>query len=69
MTAAASFSNQIGDGGKDLATLLAAILTWSGSWFIFSLTYVKFDRKFNYSIIIASLTKLLISAKLKELEF
>ena len=28
---AASFSNKIG-GGKDLATLLAAVLTWSGYW-------------------------------------
>ena len=27
---AASFSNKIGGGGKDLSTLLAAVLTWSG---------------------------------------
>ena len=32
MAAAASFSNKIGGGGKDLATLLAAVLTWSGYW-------------------------------------
>ena len=31
--AAASFSYKIGGGGKDLATLLAAVLTWSGYWF------------------------------------
>ena len=30
--AAASFSYKIGGGGKDLATLLAAVLTWSGYW-------------------------------------
>ena len=30
MAAAASFSYKIGGGGKDLATLLAALLTWSG---------------------------------------
>ena len=31
--AAASLSNKIGSGGgKDLATLLAAVLTWSGYW-------------------------------------
>ena len=28
----ASFSNKIGGSGKDLATLLAAVLTWSGYW-------------------------------------
>ena len=27
-----SFSYKIGGGGKDLATLLAAVLTWSGYW-------------------------------------
>ena len=32
MAAAASFSYKIGAGGKDLATLLAAVLTWSGYW-------------------------------------
>ena len=32
LAAAASFSNKIGGGGKDLATLLAAVLTWSGYW-------------------------------------
>ena len=32
MAAAASFSYKIGDGGKDLATLLEAVLTWSGYW-------------------------------------
>ena len=26
------FSYKIGGGGKDLATLLAAVLTWSGYW-------------------------------------
>ena len=30
--AAASFSYKIGGSGKDLATLLAAVLTWSGYW-------------------------------------
>ena len=30
--AAASFSYKIGGGGKDLATLLATVLTWSGYW-------------------------------------
>ena len=30
--AVASFSYKIGGGGKDLATLLAAVLTWSGYW-------------------------------------
>ena len=30
--AAASFSNKIGGVAKDLATLLAAVLTWSGYW-------------------------------------
>ena len=30
LAAAASFSKKI--GGKDLATLLAAVLTWSGYW-------------------------------------
>ena len=29
---AASFSYKIGGGGKDLAILLAAVLTWSGYW-------------------------------------
>ena len=29
---AASFSYKIDGGGKDLATLLAAVLTWSGYW-------------------------------------
>ena len=33
LAAAASFSYKIGGGGKDLATLLAAVLTWSGYWF------------------------------------
>ena len=32
LAAVASFSNKIGGGGKDLATLLAAVLTWSGYW-------------------------------------
>ena len=32
LVAAASFFNKIGGGGKDLATLLAAVLTWSGYW-------------------------------------
>ena len=30
--AAASFSYKIGGGGKDLAILLVAVLTWSGYW-------------------------------------
>ena len=30
--AAASFSYKIGGGSKDLATLLVAVLTWSGYW-------------------------------------
>ena len=34
MEAAASFSYKIGGGGKDLATLLAAVLTWSGYWVV-----------------------------------
>ena len=33
LAAAASFSYKIGGGGKDLATLLVAVLTWSGYWF------------------------------------
>ena len=32
LEAAASFSYKIGGCGKDLATLLAAVLTWSGYW-------------------------------------
>ena len=33
MAAAASFSYKIsGGGGKDLVTLMAAVLTWSGYW-------------------------------------
>ena len=32
LAAAASFSNKIGGGGKDLATILVAVLTWSGYW-------------------------------------
>ena len=32
LAAAASFSYKIGGGGKDLVTLLAAVLTWSGYW-------------------------------------
>ena len=34
LEAAASFSYKIGGGGKDLATLLAVVLTWSGYWVI-----------------------------------
>ena len=33
LAAVASFSYKIGGGGKDLATLLTAVLTWSGFWF------------------------------------
>ena len=32
LAAAAPFSYKIGSGGKDLATLLAAVLTWSRYW-------------------------------------
>ena len=32
LASAASISYKIGGGGKDLATLLAAVLTWSGYW-------------------------------------
>ena len=32
IAAVASFSYKICGGGKDLATLLAAVLTWSGYW-------------------------------------
>ena len=32
LAAVASFSFKIGSGGKDLATLLAGVLTWSGYW-------------------------------------
>ena len=32
LAAVASFSYKIGGGGKDLATLLVAVLTWSGYW-------------------------------------
>ena len=32
LAAAASFSNKIGGSGKDLATLQAAVLTWSRYW-------------------------------------
>ena len=32
LAAVASFTYKIGGGGKDLATLLAAVLTWSGYW-------------------------------------
>ena len=54
---AASFSNNIGGGGKDLATLLAAVLTWSGYWtnlgpyystwhtYSFILSIIKHNRK------------------------
>ena len=31
LAAGASFSYKVGGGGKDLATLLAAVLTWSGT--------------------------------------
>ena len=42
MAAAASFSYKIGGGGKDLATLLAAVLTWSGYWdFVSSITSIQ----------------------------
>ena len=32
LAAVASFSYKIGGGGKDLATLLPSVLTWSGYW-------------------------------------
>ena len=32
LAAAVSFFNKIGGGSKDLATLLAAVLAWSGYW-------------------------------------
>ena len=32
LAAVAPFSDKIGGGGKDLATLLVAVLTWSGYW-------------------------------------
>ena len=32
LAAVASFSYKIGGGDKDLATFLAAVLTWSGYW-------------------------------------
>ena len=35
MAAAASFSYKVGGGGKDFATLLAAVKTWSGYWRIY----------------------------------
>ena len=35
LAAADSFSEKIGGGGKDLATLLAAVLTWSGYWAVY----------------------------------
>ena len=35
LAAAASFSYKIGGSGKDLATLLAAVLTWSGYWVVY----------------------------------
>ena len=45
MAAAASFSNKIGGGGKDLATLLAAVLTWSGYWPVPARLPVTFSYK------------------------
>ena len=33
LAAVASFSYKIGGGGKDLSTLLTAVLTWSGYWY------------------------------------
>ena len=33
LAAVASFSYKVVGGGKDLAILLAAVLTWSGYWF------------------------------------
>ena len=42
LVAVASFSYKIGGGGKDLATLLAAVLTWSGYWqILWSSTYLS----------------------------
>ena len=42
LAAAASFSYKIGGGGKVLATLLAAVLTWSGYWISFPDSYWAF---------------------------
>ena len=52
LAAAASFSYKIGGGGKDLATLLAAVLTWSGYWEMPSTNlekrYTSPYRSFNF---------------------
>ena len=43
LEAVASFSYKIGGGGKDLATLLAAVLTWPGYWTDFSELFPIFE--------------------------
>ena len=43
MAAAASFSLKIGGGGKDLATLLAAVLTSSGYWHLMKIIFTYID--------------------------
>ena len=53
LAAVASFSYKIGGGGKDLATLLAAVLTWSGYWN--QLTTQSFNIQ-NWNTLILQLT-------------
>ena len=57
LAAAASFSNKIGDGGKDLATLLAAVLTWSGYWIVTACSHLRQQRNMaaNFSNLECSL--------------
>ena len=44
LVAAASFSYKIDGVGKDLATLLAAVLTWSGYWFMIKIDFIILFR-------------------------
>ena len=47
LAAVASFSYKIGGAGKDLATLLAAVLTWSGYWTVLLITTYVFHTGCN----------------------
>ena len=51
LAAAASFSNKIGGGGKDLATLLAAVLTWSGYWVSTQHVFPRDTREYVYAVL------------------
>ena len=49
LVAAASFSYKIDSGGKDLATLLAAVLTWSGYWIIWKFVALELQKTFHFN--------------------